>query len=306
MGIFSNKWIILTVLALTWGSSFILIKKSLEVFTPYQIGSIRVIVSGLLFMGIGFRAMRKMDRNTFWWMVLAGLIGNFVPMFLFPLAQTRVSSSMAGILDTLVPVFVLILGFVCFRVRSKKIQWAGAIIGFIGAGTLLYFSAASSGDSEPAFAMLIVLATACYAGAALIINQKLTHVHAVELSASVFTVWMFPSIIIFMFSGIFNDFQNTSLQWESTGFLAILSVVGTALAMLLYFRLIQTTSAVFASMVTYLLPLVAVFWGLLAGESFNIWYALGGLLIILGIYLVQEKNASHLGENPSQFPETKD
>jgi drug/metabolite transporter (DMT)-like permease len=128
----------------------------------------------------------------------------------------------------------------------------------------------------------------------------------VELSASVFTVWMFPSIIIFMFSGIFNDFQNTSLQWESTGFLAILSVVGTALAMLLYFRLIQTTSAVFASMVTYLLPLVAVFWGLLAGESFNIWYALGGLLIILGIYLVQEKNASHLGENPSQFPETKD
>ncbi|MEP6626855.1 MAG: DMT family transporter [Ginsengibacter sp.] len=306
MDIFSNKWIILTVLALTWGSSFILIKKSLVGFTPLQIGSIRVIVSGLLFMVIGFRAMRKMDKKTFWWMVLAGTIGNFIPMFLFPLAQTRVSSSMAGILDSLVPVFVLVLGFIFFKIRSKTVQWAGALIGFVGAGTLLYFSGTSSGDSEPAYAMLIVLATACYAGAALIINQKLTHVHAVELSASVFTVWMFPSIIIFMFSGIFHDFQNTSLQWESSGHLAILSVVGTALAMLLYFRLIQTTSAVFASMVTYLLPLVAVFWGLLAGESFNIWYALGGLLIILGIYLVQEKNAPRLGENLSEVSEKTD
>ncbi len=291
MGIFNNKWIILTVLALTWGSSFILIKKSLEAFTPYQIGAIRVIVSGLLFMGIGFRAMKKMNRRTFWWMVLAGTIGNFVPMFLFPLAQTHVSISMAGILDSLVPVFVLVLGFIFFKIRSKAIQWAGALIGFIGAGTLLYFSASSSGDSEPAYAMLIVLATACYAGAALIINHKLRHVHAMELSASVFTVWMFPSLIIFLFSGIFHDFQNTPLQWESTGYLAILSIIGTALAMLLYFRLIQTTSAVFASMVTYLLPLVAVFWGLMAGESLTVWYAFGGTLIILGISLVREKNA---------------
>lgn len=295
MGIFNNKWIILTVLAVTWGSSFILIKKSLVSFTPYQIGSIRVIVSGLIFMVIGFKAMKKMDRKTFWWMVFAGMIGNFVPMFLFPLAQTRVSSSMAGILDTLVPVFVLVLGFVFFKIRSKKIQWTGAIIGFIGAGTLLYFSGKSSGHSEPAYAMLIVLATALYAGAALVINQKLAHVHSIELSASVFTVWMFPSIIIFFFSGILQDFQNTNLQWESAGYLAILSVVGTALAMLLYFRLIQTTSAVFASMVAYLLPLVAVFWGLLAGEQFTIWYALGALVIIIGIYLVQEKKETNSG-----------
>ena len=305
MGIFNNKWVILTVLALTWGSSFILIKKSLVGFTPYEIGSIRVIVSGLLFMGIGFPAIRQMDRKTFWWMVFAGALGNFVPMFLFPMAQLHVSSSMAGILDSLVPVFVLVLGFSFFKLHSKAIQWGGAFIGFIGAGTLLYFSGSSSGGSHPGFAMLIVLATACYAGAALIINQKLTHVHSLKLSASVFTIWMFPSIVIFLFSGIFNNFQNSAVQWESTGYLSILSIVGTALAMLLYFRLIQNTSAVFASMVTYLLPVVAVFWGLLAGENFSIWYAIGGVLIIVGIYMVQEKNAPHLGEDAPGVSEVK-
>lgn len=289
MGRLNNKWIILTVLALTWGSSFILIKKSLEVFTPYQIGSIRVALSGLIFLGIGFPAIRKMDRKTLLWMVLAGALGNFVPMYLFPIAQTKVSSSMAGILDSLVPVFVLLIGFVIFKIRSKPVQWAGTILGFIGAGTLMYFSGSSEGGSHPAYAMLVVLATACYAGSALIINQKLAHVPSLKLSASVFTFWMVPSVIILLFTDLSGILQNTPEVWKGAGYLGILSVIGTALAILLYFRLIQTVSAVFASMVTYLLPIVAVFWGLLAGENFSIWYALGGILILLGIYMAKDK-----------------
>ncbi len=294
MLILRSKWFILSILALTWGSSFILIKKSLEAFTPYQIGSIRVIVSGLLLMGIGVPAIRKMDKKTLLWMAFAGALGNFVPMFLFPMAQLKVSSSMAGILDTLVPVFVLILGFSFFKMRSKTIQWIGAVVGFIGAAILMYFSADNSGDSDVGYSLLIVLATICYAASALIVNQKLQHVPSLKLSASVFTVWMFPSIVILLFSNFFNEFQGTSAQFEGLGYLSILSIVGTALAMLLYFRLIQTTSAVFASMVTYLLPIVAVFWGILAGESFNIWYALGGVLILSGIYMVQEKNVDEI------------
>ena len=227
-------------------------------------------------------------------MAFAGALGNFVPIFLFPMAQLKVSSSMAGILDTLVPVFVLILGFSFFKMRSKAIQWFGAVVGFIGAAILMYFSTDGSGDSEVGYSLLIVLATACYAASALIVNQKLQHVPSLKLSASVFTVWMFPSIIILLFSGFFREFQGTSVQLQGLGYLSILSIVGTALAMLLYFRLIQTTSAVFASMVTYLLPIVAVFWGLLAGESFNTWYVLGGVLILSGIYMVQEKNVEEI------------
>lgn len=294
MHIFKNKWFILSILTLTWGSSFILIKKSLEVFTPFQIGSIRVIVSGLFFMWIGIPALRKMDWKTLLWTVFAGALGNFLPMFLFPIAQLKVSSSMAGILDTLVPVFVLILGFSFFKLRSKTIQWIGAIIGFIGAAILMYFSSDNTAESDVGYSLLIVLATVCYAASALIVNQKLNHVPSLKLSASVFTVWMFPSIIILLFSGFFRNFQATSSQLEGLGYLSILSIAGTAVAMLLYFRLIQKTSAVFASMVAYLLPIVAVFWGLLAGETFTIWYALGGMLILGGIYMVQEKNIDEI------------
>ncbi|MEO6681571.1 MAG: DMT family transporter [Ginsengibacter sp.] len=294
MQFLKSKWVILSILALTWGSSFILIKKSLETFTPYQIGSIRVIVSGLIFMGIGFSAIKKMDLRTFLWMAFAGALGNFVPMFLFPIAQLKVSSSMAGILDSLVPVFVLILGFSFFKIRSKMIQWLGALVGFFGAVILMYFSADHTGESDVGYSLLIVMATACYAGSALIVNQKLQHVSSLKLSASVFTVWMFPSIIILLYSGFFNEFEGSPRQWEGMGYLGILSIVGTALAMLLYFRLIQTTSAVFASMVTYLLPVVAVFWGVLAGEIFSIWYALGGVMILIGIYMVQEKDMEEI------------
>ena len=289
MNFSNNKWLILIILSFTWGSSFILIKKSLEAFSPYQVGSIRVIVSGIIFMGIGFPALKKMDRTTLSWSIVAGALGNFIPMFLFPIAQTKVSSSLAGILDTLVPVFVLILGFLFFKIRSKTIQWAGIIIGFIGAASLMYFSDTSSGGSDVGYAMLVVLATVSYAGAALIINHKLYHVPSLQLSAGIFTIWMFPSIIILLFSGIFSGFHKMDAHLSDIGYLVVLSVVGTALAMVLYFRLIQLTSAVFASMVTYFIPVVAVFWGIVAGESFSICYALGGLLILSGIYMVQEK-----------------
>lgn len=286
---FRNKWFLLSVLALTWGSSFILIKKSLDVFTPFQIGSVRVAISGIVLAGIGVPALKKMDPRTLFWTAIAGALGNFLPMYLFPIAQTRVTSSMAGILDSLVPVFVLVIGFIFFRIRSSPLQWAGAIIGFIGAGTLMYFSGASQGRSDAAFALLVVLATACYAGSALIVNRKLANVASLQLSSAVFTLWMIPAVIILFFSDLPGVLHNSSDFWHSAGYLGILSVVGTALAMLLYFHLIHTTSAVFASMVTYLLPLVAIGWGLLAGEPFFIWYVVGGVLILLGIYMVQEK-----------------
>ena len=289
MNFFNNKWIILAILTVTWGSSFILIKKSLEAFTPYQVGAIRVIVSGIIFLKVGFPVLKKMDRKTLSWLVLAGALGNFIPMFLFPMAQMKISSSLAGILDTLVPVFVLILGFIFFKIRSKTVQWIGVIVGFFGAASLMYFSDTSGGGSDGGYAMLVVLATVSYAGAALIVNHKLSHVPSLQLSAGIFTVWMFPALLVLLLSGLVSGFDKMDAHLADVGYLALLSVLGTALAMLLYFRLIQITSAVFASMVTYLIPIIAVFWGIVAGESFNVWYAFGGILILSGIYMVQEK-----------------
>lgn len=288
--IFGNKWFLLIVLALTWGSSFILIKKSLIVFTPNEIGAIRVGVSGLILAYIGFPALKEMSGATLFWIIIAGFFGNFLPMFLFPLAQTEVSSSLAGILDSLVPVFVLVFGFFLFGIRSTGVQILGAIIGFIGAVSLLYFSETTSENSQFWYAFLVVFATACYAVSALIVKERLSHVPTLKISAAVFTIWMVPSFAILLFSGIFHNFESTPETYEALAYLSILTILGTAIAMILYFKLIQNTTAIFASAVTYLMPVVAVLWGILDGEKFTIWHLFGGLLILIGIYLIGKDN----------------
>lgn len=284
-----NRWFLLIILALTWGSSFILIKKSLVAFSPLEIGAIRVGISGLLLAPIGIPALRKMSWTHIKWITITGFFGNFFPMFLFPLAQTQVSSSMAGILDSLVPLFVLVLGFILFGIRSKLIQILGAIIGFGGAVILMYFSESNADESQLGYALLVVLATACYAVSALVIKEKLQTVPSRHISGGVFTIWMVPSLLILSFSGFFSNFQANPETLEAMGYLSILTIVGTAIAIMLYYKLIQNTTSVFASSVTYLLPIVAVIWGLMDGEEFSIWYVLGGLLILVGIYLIRER-----------------
>lgn len=231
--------------------------------------------------------MENVQKNTalgcYWW-----IFRQFFSHVLFPIAQTQVSSSLAGILDSLVPVFVLVLGFFLFGIRTKKTQVIGAVIGFLGAAMLMYFSEASQEGSQIGYALLIVLATASYAVSALIVKQKLQHVPSLKLSGAVFTFWGIPSFLILIFSGFFRDFEADSETLEALGYLSILTFLGTAVAMILYYKLIKSTSPVFASTVTYLLPLVAVVWGLLDGEKFTIWYIFGGILILLGIYLIRE------------------
>lgn len=284
----ANKWMVLTILALTWGSVFILIKKTLLVFTPYEIGALRMLISGLVLLKFGIPALRKMNTETLLWVGVAGFFGNFFPTFLFPIAQTKVSSSVAGIMDTLVPIFVLVLGFLFFGIKSKFIQIIGAVIGFSGAVILLYFSQSHADDNNMFYALLLVVATACYGMSALVVKHRLGHVPSLQLSSAAITIWALPSLIALIFSGFFGHFESSPQMWEAMGYMMILGVLGTAVCGILYNKLIQEISPVFASSVTYLLPVVAVMWGLLDGEKFSFWYLLGALLILGGIYLIRE------------------
>ena len=285
---FDNKWIVLTILALTWGSVFILIKKTLIVFNPYEIGALRMVISGIVLLKFALPALRKMSKETMIWIGITGFFGNFFPTFLFPIAQTQVSSSMAGILDTLVPIFVLVLGFLFFGIKSKLIQIIGAVFGFSGAALLLYFSETNSEETQFMYALLIVLATACYGLSALIVKNRLGHVPSIQLSSAAISLWLIPSLIALTFSGFFTNFEASPQTWEAVGFMMVLGILGTAVSGVLYYKLIYDESPVFASTVTYLLPVVAVAWGLLDGEKFTVWYLLGALLILIGIYLIRE------------------
>lgn len=286
---FNNRWFLLAVITLTWGSSFILIKKSLIAFTPYEIGAIRVAGSGVLFAAIGIPAVLKMTKSTLFWVTLVGFFGNFLPMFLFPIAQTKVSSSLAGVLDSLFPMFVLIFGFLLFGIKSQLSQVVGAIIGFLGAASLIYFSEASTEASQFWYVMLVVFAGASYGVNAVVIKEKTSHVKAIQLTAAVYTIWAIPSLIILYFTGLIQNFEMSPEYVKPIGYLIFLTTFGTAIAMFLYYKLIQNTSAIFASTTSYLLPIVAVIWGVVDGEVFSLWYVFGGVLILIGIYLIREK-----------------
>ncbi len=290
MKILDNRWVLLIILSLTWGSSFILIKKALIAFTPYQVGAARITVAGLALLAIGLPALLKMSRRTIRWMLVAGFCGSFFPMFLFPLAQTRVSSSMAGILDSLMPLFVLLIGFIFFKIRSRPLQVIGAVIGFLGAGILMLSSDPGSEENQIGYGLLVVVATVFYAISALVIQSKLNHVKSLQLSSGIFTIVLLPGIVALVWSGFFSDFHGSTEQWKGLGYLGILSLIGTALAVGLFYKLIQMSSAVFAGSVTYLLPVVAAIWGALDGESFTVWYVVGTALIFSGIYLIREKS----------------
>ncbi len=195
---------------------------------------------------------------------------------------------MAGILDSLVPIFVLIFGFLFFGMKSRPTQIFGALIGFAGAA-ILVSDDGNGGSSDTFHSILIVLATVFYGLNGLIVSKYLSGIQSFKLSSVVFTIWLGPALIILGITGFFNDFTGTAAQWKGLGFVAILGLVGTATAMILFYKLIQMTSAIFASVVTYLMPIVAVMWGILDGEKLTWIHGIGGILILLGVYLIQMK-----------------
>ncbi len=294
----ANKFLVLFIIAITWGSSFILIKKTLPVFDPLQIGAFRAGISGLLLAFIGFPALRKMSRKDVFWIALSGFIGNFLVVFIFPFAQREVSSSLAGIINALDPIFTLLIGALLFGIRNKIIQYFGAIIGFAGALVLVLSSGDDSSSNHYFYIGILILGAALYAISALIIEKKLMHISSVDLAGSIYTFWMLPSLLILAFSGFFTKIDFTQSQiLESLGYLTFLTVISTTLVMFLFFKLVQDTSAVFASTISLLLPVVAVIWGILDGEKFTLWYALGGLLILIGVYFIRDKKQDNLLEN---------
>lgn len=289
MHLLKNRWLLFTVLTLIWGTSFILIKKSIEVYTPIQVGSLRIVGAGILLLYPGIAALKVLPRKVISWAVITGCAGNFLPMYFFPIAQTEVSSSVAAILDSLVPVFVLILGFLFFQQKNTAKQWIGAIIGFAGAWIIIAQDGLEAGESSWFYGLLVIVAAAFYAVSSLLLKRYLNTIPSLQLSAAIYSLWMWPAVILLLFTGFFNEFEGTRSQWAGLGYVALLSALGTAAAMILFYNLIQRSTAVFASSVTYVIPVVASAWGVLSGEKLGWGHLIGGLLILFGVFLIQDK-----------------
>ena len=287
-----EKWILLVLLSVIWGSSFILIKKSLEHFNPYEVGALRVLIAGIILLPFALMNMRKFPKKHLKWLILAAVTGNFIPMFLFPIAETEVSSSIAGIINSMMPIFVIIVGALLWKFQTTKRQLIGVVISFSGA-CILAFSGGEGGEFKLIPILLLLLATLCYAVSTTTVKSKLSDIPAKILSAFVFSfVLIIPSMVALVFAGFFNNLQvNTSL-WEGLGFVSLLSVFGTGLAMVLNYRLLSVSTPLFASTVTLLMPVVAIIWGVLDGEKLTMMQGFGAVVILAGLIFLRQMPAA--------------
>ena len=286
-----RKWFFLILLSLIWGSSFILIKKGLIGLTPLQLGSFRIIISSIIIFLFGFRSLKGLNKKHWKWLTISGFLGSFFPSFLFAYAELEVDSAIASILNSLVPLNTLLLGYLFFKIKSNSFQVIGVIIGFIGALLLILEGYVINPNNNYNYSILIILATLMYAANVNIIKRYLNDVRPLTITVANFTAIIVPSFAVLVFSGALNDSTISSSTFlPSLGFVIILSIFGTALAKIMFNTLIQISTPVFASSVTYLMPLVALGWGILDSEIFSINQGLASLLILSGIYLSNKRN----------------
>lgn len=285
-----KKWFYLFLLALTWGSSFILIKKGLLGLSPFQLGSLRTVMSSLFIFTIGFKSLKTIQSHQWKWIIITGFIGTFFPSFLFAFAETEVDSGIVSILNSLVPLNTVLIGLAVFKITSTKTQVFGVILGFVGASMLIFNSMELHPDQNYLYAGFVILATLMYASSVNIIKRYLQDVKPIAIATGNFVAIIIPAILVLSFSNFFTTetFQNDTI-YMSIGSVAILSLFGTVMAKIIFNSLIQISSPVFASSVAYLMPLVALLWGLLDGEVFGINQGLASSLILLGVYLVNKK-----------------
>jgi drug/metabolite transporter (DMT)-like permease len=279
-------WSVLIALMLIWGSSFILIKKGLLSFDNLQVGALRVSISFFALMPFAVFRLRKLKMRNFHLFLIAGLLGNALPAFLFAKAQTGMDSLMAGILNSLTPLFTLLLGVWFFGRKTHWLNVMGVFIGFIGAAGLLYVAGGGSFTVSILPALFVILATICYAVQMNFIKNYLTGYDPITIASLAFVFIGIPAVAyLFLFSDFLFRMTHVPGSWQGLGYIAILSVLGTAIAIIANFWLIKRTSALFASSVTYLMPMVSIAWGILDGEPFLVIFTLWIAVILLGVYM---------------------
>lgn len=285
------NWSILILLSLTWGTSFILMKKGLRSFDSLQIASLRIFISYLFLLPVAIVNIRKMNRGNFLSLLIIGLIGNALPAFLYPFAQRRIDSSVAGMLNALTPLFTLLTGIILYGRKARWNQVTGILLGLAGAGGLLY---RGSFSFDPA-GLLIVLATFFYG----ISSNQVTlikNINGVVITSLAFFI-VGPIAGISLLISDFGPALETENWLLNLGFISILSIFGSGIAVGLLNILIIRTSPVHAVSVTYLVPLVSTLWGYADGENITVFMIISVICILTGVYLTIKRRSPGIIRN---------
>lgn len=278
------SWLIFIILSVIWGSSFILMKEGMKGLSAFQVASIRIFSAGAILLPVALRQFKRVERTDLPLIILSGLLGTFFPAFLFCIAETKLDSSVAGILNALTPLSTIVLGVMFFNLSMTGRKWAGVIIGLMGLVWLVLSGSREVSFANISYAGFIIVATVLYGLNVNLVNRRLRHVPSLTLAALAFSSLALPAFIVLLATGYFSLTPDGPFLYSSAAS-AVLGIIGTAAASVLFYMLMKRSGALFASMVTYGIPFVALAWGALAGEAITaaqlvcLGFILGGVFL---------------------------
>lgn len=284
-----TSWVLFILLAIVWGSSFILMKQGLRSFSYSQIGMLRISLAFIFTSAIAFKYFKYLTKKNWFPLFVVGIFGNGLPYLMFPLAVSKIDSSLVGILNSLVPLFTLIIGIVWFKLTVKWLSIVGIIIGLGGAVWLL-MPGLKIDTHTLLYGMYPVVATIFYAISINTIKSKLKDLSSIAITLLSLVFCGVPAIIYILTTDFFHIMATDDQAWENFGYIGILGVVGTSIAVILFNYLIKETSSIFAASVTYAVPIIALMWGVLDGEDVGWHHASGMLAILFGVFLVNKRS----------------
>ncbi len=279
--------IIFIALALIWGSAFLCIKKGLIFFTPIEVACIRILIGGIVLLPFTLTHATRVRKQDWKYIVFAGFQGSLIPALCFAIAQQHIDSSVAGVLSSMTPVFTVLISVFIFKERYKLINYIGMIIGLLAAIGLIMYK--SGGEfSIGVYGLLIVLAAMLYASNLNLFKYKLSHVPSMTIASCALILAAPVSAIILVYFGTFSRMGQPSAI-EPLLYLLVLGVFATGAALILFNIMLKYASPMFAGSITYVIPLVSTFIGILDGEMTNQWTWILTLVLLLSLYLVSKK-----------------
>jgi drug/metabolite transporter (DMT)-like permease len=280
--------LILVLLSVVWGSSFILIKKALIAFDPITVGALRISISSIAFFPIVLHQFKDIPWKKWKYFAVVGLTGSGIPAFMYAIAQTQVDSSISGLLNSLSPIFALIIGVLFFKIVLTYSKVIGVLLGFLGAGVLFFSGGPSAAGGNMWYGLFIVIGTMCYGTSVNVVKHYFQETPSLIVSGVSFFLIGPPALLYLVFSDFKDDMVTHHHAWYSLGSVALLSLVGTVISTIIFFRLVQVSNAVFASSVAFTIPIVAIFWGVLDGEQVGWSHFVGMVLILIGVYFIRK------------------
>lgn len=285
-----GHWIILIMLSIIWGSSFILIKRGLDAFSYEQVATLRIFIASIFLAVLGRKFYCNIPTKKLWPLFLTGFIGNGIPPFLFSKAQTYIDSGIVGMLNVLTPLFTILIGILFYNLKVKIVNYLGIVLGIIGTIYLLLPQSEQLNDKTLYYCLIAIVGTACYGWSANIIKVHLEELNALQITTISFSfVGPWAGIYLF-FSDFIKIMQSHPKALNSLIYIAMLAIMGSAIAVIAFNKLIKMTGPLFATSCTYIIPIIAIIWGICDKEIITMHHIIGFIIILAGVYIVNKRN----------------